>query len=145
MNTAVNLYPTAVNFCLTVVKLVTSKDFVHLLWQKFGQKTHLVRTRKLNWGSNFVDKPCYGLDWLDWHKRILLQITSNQSLWLILMQAFFAEAKQPASKRTPYTSMVQLETSFKDYLNSQNKATQPFLWRARKALLAHFQRTRNYQ
>jgi transposase len=66
--------------------------------------------------------------WLVRHPRFHLHFTPTYSLWLNLVERWFAELTTKWLRRGTNRSVVQLEHSIQSWIAAWNQEPQPFVW-----------------
>ena len=66
--------------------------------------------------------------WLEKHPRFHLHFTPTSASWLNLVERFFGMITQERIRRGVFTSVDQLETAIRDYLDHHNADPKPFVW-----------------
>ena len=85
-------------------------------------------------------------DWLDKHKRFRLHFTPTGSLWLNLVERFFADMTREVVREGSFCGVRELAQAIEDYLAQRNGDPRPYRWRAKgEDILALLQRARTAQ
>lgn len=66
--------------------------------------------------------------WLLKHPRFHLHFTPTYSSWLNLVERFFALLTDEALRRGSHTSIPQLRTAIREYIDVHNDEGKPFVW-----------------
>jgi transposase len=66
--------------------------------------------------------------WLDRHPRITLHFTPTSGSWLNLIEVFFSIITRQAIRRGSYTSVADLITAIRTFIDGWNDRAQPFTW-----------------
>lgn len=100
-----------IRFLKRIERSVKSNLDVHLILDNYG--TH--KTAEVN-------------AWLDQHPRFKLHFTPTSASWLNLVERFFAEITAKRIRRGVFTSVANLESAIRDYLDHHNAEPKPFVW-----------------
>src|ERR1700727_2662504 len=66
--------------------------------------------------------------WLLAHPRFRLHFTPTSSSWMNLVERWFAELTNKKLRRSAHTSVTELETDIRKWINEWNKNPKPFVW-----------------
>ena len=66
--------------------------------------------------------------WLSRNRRVSLHFIPTSSSWLNLVERFFGLLTQKQLKRGVYTSVKELETAIKVFIDRHNESPRPFVW-----------------
>lgn len=99
-------------FLRTIDLSVPSNMDVHLIMDNYG--TH--KTQKIR-------------DWLVKRPRYHVHFTPTSASWLNLVERFFSEITEKWIKRGAHTSVADLESSIRYYIDRHNENPKPFVWR----------------
>lgn len=68
--------------------------------------------------------------WLAAHPRVQMHFTPTSSSWLNIVERFFRDLTTNRLRRGSFTSVAQVESTIRDYINAHNEDPQPFVWTA---------------
>ncbi|MEU4672068.1 transposase, partial [Amycolatopsis sp. NPDC023774] len=68
--------------------------------------------------------------WLDKNTRITLHFTPTSCSWLNMVEIFFGIITRQAIRRGTFTSVSDLETAIRDFIDAYNDRAKPFTWTA---------------
>jgi transposase len=66
--------------------------------------------------------------WLTSHPRFVLHFTPTSSSWLNLVERWFAELTNKKLRRATHTSVRQLDTDIRAWIDTWNDEPKPFVW-----------------
>ena len=66
--------------------------------------------------------------WLAKHPRFHLHFTPTSSLWLNLVERWFAEITRKRIRRGVFTSVPELVTAINEFIRLNNNSPKPFVW-----------------
>jgi transposase len=66
--------------------------------------------------------------WLTAHPRFVLHITPTSSSWLNLVERWFAELTTKKLRRGTHTSVRQLNTDIRNWIDTWNENPRPYVW-----------------
>ncbi|MEP6980792.1 MAG: IS630 family transposase [Nakamurella sp.] len=67
-------------------------------------------------------------DWLAANERITVHFTPTSGSWLNLVEVWFGIIERQAIRRGTFTSVRDLNTKIRAFINGWNKRSQPFVW-----------------
>jgi transposase len=79
-----------------------------------------------NYGTHKTDKV---RAWFAAHPRYHVHFTPTSASWLNLVERFFSELSEKWIKRGAHTSVTDLESSIRAYIERHNVDPKPFVWR----------------
>jgi transposase len=68
--------------------------------------------------------------WLARHRRFHLHFTPTSSLWLNLVERWFAKLTEQRIRRGSFFSIKELKQAIQEYLDDNNRQPKPFIWTA---------------
>lgn len=66
--------------------------------------------------------------WLAKHPRFHMHFTPTSASWLNMVERFFRDITTDRLRRGVFTSVAELETAIKEYVDHHNKDPKPFIW-----------------
>nr|WP_161926446.1 IS630 family transposase [Gordonia crocea] len=66
--------------------------------------------------------------WLDKHPRIVVHFTPTHASWMNLVEAWFGIVERQAIRRGVFTSVKDLNTKIRAFIDGWNPRAQPFIW-----------------
>ena len=125
----------------------TEEKHTHLDWLRFlkqierevpaGLDIHLIAD------NDCTHKHAKVKDWLGKHKRCHMHFTPTSSLWLNLVERFFAELTEECVREGSFTCVKQLTDAITAYLTERNENPKPYRWKASgEEILAKIHRAR---
>jgi transposase len=66
--------------------------------------------------------------WLATQPRIILHLTPTSCSWLNMVEIFFGIITRQAIRRGTFTSVKDLETAIREFIDSYNQRAKPFTW-----------------
>lgn len=66
--------------------------------------------------------------WLTKHPRFNMHFTPTSASWLNMVERFFRDITTDRLRRGVFTSVGELETAIKEYVDHHNKDPKPFIW-----------------
>ncbi len=68
--------------------------------------------------------------WLERHPRFHMHFIPTSSSWLNMVERFFRELTTKRIRRGSFTSVEQLETAIRDFIDHHNERPLPYVWTA---------------
>jgi transposase len=66
--------------------------------------------------------------WLKRHPRFVFHFTPTYSSWINQVERWFADLTNKAIRRGSHTSVRELESAIREYLDAKNEDPKPFVW-----------------
>ena len=76
-------------------------------------------------------------EWLAKHPRFHMHYTPTSASWLNMVERFFRDITVNRLRRGVFTSVPELVTAIKEYINHHNTKPKPFIWTKSAADILH--------